>query len=218
MSPHVGPGATDGHRRGIGDDSIGAAQQRAGVDDRATRVRVAGVRQNKCAVASFGDAAAKQSVRGQGFRVSGLESGRTADGSFFAIGVSAALATRPMAMGPAGSLASRGQIFPATMRPTPNDGVNDESSVALCGQLFLLHPLQLFRCVFMSHHYPLGDQQADHQAKEKNRDDILHGLQPFPRVDAMGENDHSHSHPKAEDARHPDANKEPILMADEKPE
>ena len=34
----------------------------------------------------------------------------------------------------------------------------------------------------------------------------------------MGENDHSHSDPKAEDARHPDSNEEPVFMADEEPE
>ena len=37
-------------------------------------------------------------------------------------------------------------------------------------------------------------------------------------MDARGKNDHSHSHPEAENAWHPDADKNTVIMVFEKPE
>jgi hypothetical protein len=72
--------------------------------------------------------------------------------------------------------------------------------------------------IFFAHYYPLGDKQAYHHSESKNTEDILHGLVPLSRANAMRENHDSHTDPKAENAWHPNSNEKPVVMANKKPE
>jgi hypothetical protein len=80
--------------------------------------------------------------------------------------------------------------------------------------------IQLFEFPFseiIRLHDPLGNDKGNGNPNCKNSKNYGHNSGTFPGLDASGKNDHSHSHPEAENAGHPDADENTVVMAYEKP-
>lgn len=67
-------------------------------------------------------------------------------------------------------------------------------------------------------HHPLGNDKGNGNSNCKNGKNCVHTSGTFPGLDASGKNNHPHSHPKAENAGHPDADEETVVMTYEEPE
>lgn len=77
--------------------------------------------------------------------------------------------------------------------------------------------LQFFACKLLSREKTFRHEEGHHETQHENRDYIFHGSPPLPHRDPGGENHHSHSHPQAENARHPYPHEEPVFVTHDEP-